>query len=52
MTTGITIDRIADGKIVESWGNFDQLGLWQQIGLLAACADSLAERASWKSSQT
>jgi predicted ester cyclase len=39
VVTGITIDRIAGGKIVESWGNFDQLGLWQQIGLLAAYAD-------------
>jgi steroid delta-isomerase-like uncharacterized protein len=32
--TGIQIDRIADGKIVETWGNFDQLGLLQQIGIV------------------
>jgi predicted ester cyclase len=39
VVTGITIDRIAGGKIVESWGNFDQLGLMQQIGLLATFAN-------------
>jgi steroid delta-isomerase-like uncharacterized protein len=32
--TGITIDRVADGKIVEEWTNFDALGLLQQIGLI------------------
>jgi steroid delta-isomerase-like uncharacterized protein len=30
--TGITIDRYKDGKIVESWTNWDTLGLLQQIG--------------------
>jgi steroid delta-isomerase-like uncharacterized protein len=30
--TGITIDRIADGRIAESWTNWDTLGLMQQIG--------------------
>jgi steroid delta-isomerase-like uncharacterized protein len=30
--TGITIDRHADGKIVESWTNWDTLGLLQQLG--------------------
>ncbi len=39
VVTGINIDRIAGGKIVESWGNFDQLGLMQQIGLLATYAN-------------
>jgi predicted ester cyclase len=29
--TGITIHRIADGKIAESWGNWDALGLMQQL---------------------
>ncbi len=30
--TGIDIFRIADGKIVEHWGNFDQLSMMQQLG--------------------
>ena len=29
--TGITIHRFKDGKILESWGNWDQLGLMQQL---------------------
>jgi steroid delta-isomerase-like uncharacterized protein len=33
-TTGIGIDRIVDGKIVESWTNWDTLGLLAQIGAL------------------
>jgi steroid delta-isomerase-like uncharacterized protein len=32
--TGIEIYRIADGKIVERWGNFDQLGMLQQLGVI------------------
>jgi steroid delta-isomerase-like uncharacterized protein len=32
--TGITIDRIAGGKIVETWTNFDNLGMLQQLGVL------------------
>jgi predicted ester cyclase len=32
--TGITIDRIADGKIVESWDELDQLGMLQQLGVI------------------
>lgn len=36
--TGITIDRIADGKIVESWDNWDTLGLMQQLGAVPAPA--------------
>jgi steroid delta-isomerase-like uncharacterized protein len=31
---GITIDRFAEGKIAESWNNYDLLGLMQQIGAL------------------
>ncbi len=31
---GIWIDRFADGKIVESWSNFDALGLLMQLGVL------------------
>jgi SnoaL-like polyketide cyclase len=33
--TGISIDRLAWGKVVESWDNPGQLGLLQQIGALA-----------------
>ena len=29
---GITIARFADGKIVEGWDNWDQLGMLEQIG--------------------
>ena len=31
-TTGITIDRFQDGKIAESWSNWDTLGLMRQLG--------------------
>ena len=34
--TGITINRIAGGKIVESWGIFDQFGMLQQLGVIPA----------------
>ncbi len=36
--TGISIDRIEDGKIVESWGNWDTLGMLQQLGAMPAAA--------------
>jgi steroid delta-isomerase-like uncharacterized protein len=32
--TGITIIRIADGKIVEAWNSLDQLGLLTQLGVV------------------
>ena len=32
--TGITIDRLESGKIVESWNNWDTLGLLQQLGVV------------------
>lgn len=32
--TGIAVDRIADGKITESWGIFDQFGMMQQLGVI------------------
>jgi steroid delta-isomerase-like uncharacterized protein len=34
--SGIEIYRIASGKIGERWGNFDQLGLMQQLGVIPA----------------
>ena len=33
---GITIHRIADGKIVEHWAHIDALGLLQQLGAIPA----------------
>ena len=38
--TGMTIDRIVDGRIVESWTNWDTLGLLQQLGALPAMAQA------------
>ncbi len=34
--TGIGVDRIVNGKIVESWGIFDQFGMLQQLGVIPA----------------
>ena len=34
--TGTSIQRIVDGKIVEGWDNWDQLGLLVQIGVVNA----------------
>jgi predicted ester cyclase len=33
--TGIGIFRFSEGKVVESWDNFDQLGMMQQLGALS-----------------
>ena len=32
--TGIVISRVENGKVVEEWESFDQLGLMQQIGAI------------------
>ena len=34
--TGMTFARVENGKIVEGWNNFDQLGMFQQLGAIAA----------------
>jgi len=34
--TGITIDHWTDGKVAESWTNWDTLGLLQQLGAVPA----------------
>ena len=35
-TTGISINRIADGKVAEDCTNWDALGLMQQLGAIPA----------------
>ncbi len=32
--TGMTMARIANGRFVEGWNNFDQLGMLQQLGVM------------------
>lgn len=32
--SGVTIDRIDNGKIVEAWSNWDTLGMLQQLGVV------------------
>lgn len=32
--TGITINRIANGKFAEDWSNYDLLGMLQQLGVI------------------
>lgn len=34
--TGITVDRYADGQLIEGWTNWDTLGLLQQVGAVPA----------------
>jgi steroid delta-isomerase-like uncharacterized protein len=34
--SAMTIDQIANGKIVETWRLFDQLGMMQQLGVIPA----------------
>jgi predicted ester cyclase len=36
--TGITIDRYEGGKAVESWTNYDTLGMFQQLGVVPMLA--------------
>ena len=33
VVTGMTITRIADGKMVEAWTSWDALGMFEQLGL-------------------
>ena len=41
VVTGISIVRIAGGKIVEEWESFDQLGMMQQIGAIPGAAEAV-----------
>ena len=34
--TGIAITRVLNGKVVEQWANYDDLGLLQQLGVVPA----------------
>ncbi len=34
--TGISIDRVVNGKLVEDWSNYDALGMMQQLGVVPA----------------
>ena len=34
--TSIGIDRVVNGKIIEGWGEVDMLGMYQQLGVIAA----------------
>ena len=45
---GVGVDRIENGKIVESWGIFDQFGMLQQLGVIPAPgqADNVAAERS------
>ena len=36
LLTGITIARLSDEKVVESWNNWDALGMMQQLGAIPA----------------
>ena len=39
---GTTIDRIADGQIVETWDNYDALGMMQQLGAILSPEEAQA----------
>jgi steroid delta-isomerase-like uncharacterized protein len=34
-TTGMSMQRLADGQIVEAWDNWDQLGAFTQLGVVS-----------------
>ncbi|HWY09078.1 MAG TPA: ester cyclase [Candidatus Acidoferrales bacterium] len=42
LISGITVARLADGKIVEGYVNWDALGLMQQIGAVPAATKTMA----------
>ena len=37
---GVGVDRVENGKVVESWGLFDQFGMLQQLGVIPAPGQS------------
>ena len=40
--TGISVARLKDGKFLESWNNWDALGLMQQLGSTSVAANRAA----------
>ncbi|HEY4816501.1 MAG TPA: ester cyclase [Candidatus Acidoferrum sp.] len=40
--SGLSVGRLANGKIVEGWVNWDALGLMQQLGVVAELAKAKA----------
>ena len=40
IVTGIRVDRVFGGRIVESWAEFDQLGMLLQLGVASALTPS------------
>jgi hypothetical protein len=38
----MTIDRIADGQIAETWDNYDALGMMQQVGAIPSPEETQA----------
>jgi steroid delta-isomerase-like uncharacterized protein len=40
--TGMGMDRVVDGKIVESWANWDGMGMMGQLGVIPAAAGAPA----------
>jgi steroid delta-isomerase-like uncharacterized protein len=43
VSTGISIDRISRGKIVQSWANWDMMGMMQQLGALSYSGETSEE---------
>jgi len=46
--TGISIHRFEEGKIAESWHNYDMLGMMKQLGALPQQEDEAAEETEEK----
>jgi predicted ester cyclase len=40
--TGISIERISEGKVVESWDNYDAMGMMQQLGAIPSPEETQA----------
>ncbi len=41
--TGISIDRIEGRKVVETWSNYDALGMMEQLGVMDASQENTEE---------